>query len=46
MQLRAERSQYHPADKGVVPGDVEAIPADVNDDHYVIVKHKDHSHEE
>lgn len=38
--IRAERRQTHPDDKGVVGGDVEAMPAPADADAYVIVKKK------
>ncbi|KAJ3478713.1 hypothetical protein NLI96_g9572 [Meripilus lineatus] len=40
--IRSERKQRFPANRGTISGDVEAFAGEAKDDHYVIVKHKEH----
>lgn len=39
-EIRAERKQSHPDNRGVVGGNIEAVPAPENADSYVIIKKK------
>jgi hypothetical protein len=39
--LRAERKISQVESEGTVPGEIEALPADADADHYVVVKKKD-----
>lgn len=35
--LREERQKYLPVERGTVPGNIEAVPADEGADHYTLV---------
>lgn len=39
-EIRAERKQNHPDNRGVVGGDIEAVPAPEDADSYVVIKKK------
>lgn len=40
-EIRAERKDRHPDNKGVVPGNIEALPAPEDADSYVMIKKKE-----
>ncbi|KAI0807929.1 hypothetical protein C8Q74DRAFT_1230093 [Fomes fomentarius] len=43
--IRAERKQRQPEKEGIVPGEIEALPASEDSDKYVIVKRRDRGKE-
>ena len=40
-EIRAERKSMHPDDRGLIPGNIEAVPAPPEADNYVIIKKKE-----